>query len=70
MPTRFEDILKDLKLDSKDRQILELCHKHELELELLKKGNELELLKKGNELELLKKDHEHQLDKLKTELVS
>nr|XP_015837040.1 PREDICTED: uncharacterized protein LOC100142583 isoform X3 [Tribolium castaneum] len=80
MPTRFEDILKDLKLDSKDRQILELCHKHskhELELELLKKGNELELLKKGNELELLKKgnelellkkDHEHQLDKLKTEL--
>ncbi|EFA11833.1 hypothetical protein TcasGA2_TC002094 [Tribolium castaneum] len=71
-PTRFEDILKDLKLDSKDRQILELCHKHELELELLKKGNELELelLKKGNELELelLKKDHEHQLDKLKTEL--
>jgi hypothetical protein len=81
MPKRFEDILKALPLDAKDRQIIELSHEHELELLKNNHGNELQLLKNdhgkelqllkndhGNELKLLKKDHGHQLDKLKTEL--
>jgi hypothetical protein len=60
-PKRFEDILKELPLDAKDHQIIQMSH--EFELELIKNKHEFEL-------ELLKNDHGHEIDKLKTELVS